>query len=466
MSLIASTRSLTLEELMSKGSNAVTLTNTQSSHSSSVISSAPKQNKIHPRYTAVKKHTLDSKDSAMMPPSSVFRRRMSLPPNTYAGMAPPTHHLSRGSTGINVSSRQQFLLNKHFLNQKNNQGITTVKPEHKRLRQLLQDKPKEYPKPSPSSIKHMTEWISGKRRALFAGETKEWSAQVNRDLEKKLAKWRRFRERQLEKKREEEEAQHHERLRRSSLESNASSTSSDIIRQHLSATAPTGLPIPSPLLTAVNPQPYILPQAANFALRTASMMYHPSYFSSYPLLTTVPMPYLLPNASNLILVSNSSINPSTATITTTDSVKRPSPPIIPLTVPILPQSIPSTSSGSPPVPTVTRSKRKHSSAAGKSYSEISSLLMKKDTDPPAVKQSRMVSSPASLSDDKSDEEEHMSCESSGTWEWNAKFLYYDDNCGGVRVNKLHVCASPVVYGLAVEFDVSSDDLFCSYRNGR
>lgn len=92
--------------------------------------------------------------------------------------------------------------------------------------------------------------------------------------------------------------------------------------------------------------------------------------------------------------------------------------------------------------------------------------MKKDTDPPAVKQSRMVSSPASLSDDKSDEEEHMSCESSGTWEWNAKFLYYDDNCGGVRVNKLHVCASPVVYGLAVEFDVSSDDLFCSYRNGR
>ena len=60
--------------------------------------------------------------------------------------------------------------------------------------------------------------------------------------------------------------------------------------------------------------------------------------------------------------------------------------------------------------------------------------MKKDTDPPAVKQSRMVSSPASLSDDKSEDEEHMSCESSGTCVlWGMEcvilvLLYKYNNC--------------------------------------
>ena len=398
------------------------------------MSSVLKQNRIHPRYT-VKKQKVDSKQllnenaASVSPSSSVLKRRFSLPHHAIMAALPTStssqqqqQNVKTASTNSLQTSRQQFLLSKYLMNRRTEQPL--AKPEPKTLHQLLKSELKEFPKPSPKAVKYISDWITDKRRSLFVSETREWSSIVSQDLERKTAKWRRIRERRLNHlKKKRDEAAQQERLRRVSMDSNSSS-SSDVIRQHLSSAAapPMGgaminTNLPSSLLTTVNP--YILPQTANFALRAASMMYPPSYLSSYPLLTPLPVPYLLPNApSNLVLVSSSSLGTSTATVSSaTGGIKNPS--IVPLSAPFISSTPSPVSTGvSPRLAQPLLTKRKHSNSE-KPYSEISSLLMKKDTDLPLSKQSRMISSPASLSDEKSDGEEestseHMSCDSSGT----------------------------------------------------
>ena len=373
-----------------------------------------KQHRTHPRYT-IKKQKVESKlmnNNLMAQSSCILKRRMSLPynptlPNT-TSVGCQQKNKSK-NPNLQTSSRQQFLLSRYFLNRKNEQQNSPMKPKLNILRQLLQEERKEFTKPNPKSAKHLSDWVVERRRSLFVGDSQEWSCCIRKDLEKKKTKWHKIRDIRLRK--QEEEARRQERARRTSLDSNSSSTSSDIIRPHFSATGIVNAgPLRSPLLTTVNP--YILPHATNFALQ-ASMMYQPSYLSSYPLVTTLPVPYPLLNASNLVLVSSGSLGSSTATVTATSTSKNPS--TIQLSPPLSSVSLTNASRLS----TGAGSKRKHSNPE-KSYSEISSLLMKKNTDqyhPSPSKQLRMVASPASLSDEKSDGEEsnseHMSCDSSG-----------------------------------------------------
>ena len=379
----------------------------------SILNSSKNHRTHQPRYT-IKKQKMH--DLVKQSPS-IFKRRQSLPHHLTIPTL-PTNNVTRQKnelkhSNLQTTSRQQFLLSRYFLNRKNdpcNNPPPTMKPKLNTLRQLLQEEKKEFAKPNSTCMKHLSNWIKERRRNLFVDDSQEWSSHIRKDLKKKITKWRKIKEIRLRK--EEEEARRQERVRRASLDSNASSTTSDIIRSHMSTAGIVNGPIQSPLLTTVNP--YVLPHATNFAALQASMMYQPSYLSSYPLVTTLPVPYLLPNTSNLVLVSSGSLGFSSTPTAATATSTTKNTSTVSLSVPP-----PVSLSNASRVP--IGSKRKHSNA-GKSYSEISSLLLKKETNTypqSSPKQSaRMVASPASLSDEKSDVEEEsnleqMSCDSSG-----------------------------------------------------
>lgn len=399
------------------------------------IASVLKQQKTLPRYT-IRKQKIDPKfsgDNAL--PPSVFKRRMSLPHGnslTMAAAATANGSILKGKSIVSNStsttpSKQQLLLARYFYNQRKieTNSSTSEKEDCKTLRHLLQEKKTDFPKPSNKAMNFLSDWIVEKRKALFISESNEWSSQINDDLVKKMAKWQRLREKRLAylKKRQTEEEN---RVRRSSLDSSASSTS-DSLRYHLSAvSAAPGYPasVQSPLLATVNP--YLIPQqtTTNFAsgIRTAApMVYQSPYLSSYPLLAPVPVPYLLPGTSNLVLVSsNNSLGGigSSSTLSTSGGLLKPHTTGIPLTTSSFVSPLPTSSTCPPSIKLADVKPKRKRSNPEKSTSVISSLLMSKELTPPMLKQSRMVSSPASVSDEKcSDGEEsnsdHVSCDSTG-----------------------------------------------------
>ena len=303
-----------------------------------------------------------------------------------------------------------------------------MKREPKLLRRLLQGQ-REMPKPTPNtqkSIKWFCDWVFQRRKSLFVDDNQEWSSHISSDLEKKLAKWERIRQKKLEKMKQ--RAEEAERVRRSSLDSTASA-SSDIARQQqfnssstIFSNGSSPVPVQPPLFTAVNP--YILPRpTTNFALGTP-MMFQPSYLSSYPLLTPLPVNYLMSSSiggtPNLVLVSNGSLGgSSTQTISGSIASKQPAASHLASSLtssPIVSTPIASSSTISGGGGMLGGRKR---SNAEKTCSQISSLLLRKDSDPPHTKVMRMVSSPSSLSDERSDGEdsnpEQVSSDSSGKY---------------------------------------------------
>ena len=234
-------------------------------------------------------------------PASILARRLSLPP---IKRLPQPHLCKPGSlvpNDFNASTRHMSLLSKFIFGRKmgrvpvGNHGSNSIKQLLKTKSDDTSSSRSESLSPSLDSKKDgptiLREMTKKRRRALFVGEGREWSNEVNGHMEKLMKKWQQSRQERkaamMVKKREEQQLAQDNQL------------SDGAIRQHL-AGQPIALPsvtaypngiVPSSYMTGMNP--YVLPQSA------ASMIY-PNFLSTYPLLATLPVnnpfPYLLPAA--------------------------------------------------------------------------------------------------------------------------------------------------------------------------
>lgn len=300
--------------------NSVTTTKTvgdenlsKSEHTSS-SSPSPKcrlNNKPIPRWFTTKQKVSNSTNLLKEDwhSSSILHRRLSLPP--HIALPPAQLIKTKQSSSVSVSNRQQLLISKYLFTRRHK--ATDPAGNSTLLRQLLQQEPKQFPKPdmskgSPSDL--IEKGTFQRRKDLFVEENSEWSINVKGLLSQKVAKWKRL----------------HAKRKQTLIEKEServlsSSTSTDAIRQHLSNSLSYSTNSIQPSLSLTTPQmstvnQFMLPSTSPLPLATSSIIYPTSFLSSYPFLTTVPYVQTAPS-SNLFLASNvpSVVTPTTSVTT-------------------------------------------------------------------------------------------------------------------------------------------------------
>jgi hypothetical protein len=369
-----------------------------------VVPQLPPSVKIKPRWTVLKHKVTNGltsglyKDDGTPVPTSVLRRRLSLPP-----------HLTTSSTQPSTKSRatppttghyQQLLLNKQLFKQKNNNKST----EPTQLKKLLQEKKKIFPavdKSEGSTFSMLEDWTKERRKNLFVNEGKMWSDGMNKVLARKNVKWRKI---QDEKEAVALARQEQERRNR------GSSCESDGVRQYQMATTSLYKQQPSPLPLNPSPPTISAPFYGSLPFGTPPLLYPAPFIQSFhqPFInpyipTIIPQVPPSPLSPNILLTTR--VPPTTlqSQVISTTPMKPQTTQYINGATEIIHRN-----NSLPKVPIGKRSRSNSIVTTKSSHSNIVSLLQQKqELDPPPVKLSR-TTTPNSIMDDQSDDDEESS----------------------------------------------------------
>lgn len=228
-------------------------------------------------------------------PNGILHRRLSLPAHP-SPLPPPQHIKTKHSASVSISNRQQLLISKYLFTRKHRDSDPASNSSM--LRQLLQEKPKEFPKPdtsagSPSDM--IQKWTIQRRKDLFVKENSDWSANIQDTLSRKMAKWERLRQKRQQTLIE-KEIKEEVHSPSPSLSSIGAASSTDSLRQQLLSysTPPQHSPSLSSTSLLQPPQvnPFLLAPSNGggaLPLATPSIIYPTSFLqSSYPFLTALP----------------------------------------------------------------------------------------------------------------------------------------------------------------------------------